>query len=367
MPVDGPVPWPMPEHTAAKHDIYRRYLERWFPILLNGNKAYPSATYVEGFAGPGVYTNGKPGSPIIAIQALVDSVNNPKPLVRFLFIDDDKRCHEMLQTEVKKHFPDRPRAEDKLRVRYVKGTCIEKLEVNLDSMHAWEQPILAVLDSWGNVPIDYKVLKRLAGNVSTEVIATFSPKLFVRFVSKLGPEADAIFGGDPQWREVADHEDGPSKRQHMLDCYRQTLRSAGFKHLLDFELVDRRGEVLYLIFGTNHPLGVDKMKQTLWEVDPVNGVGFRDPRDEQHETLFEVNEPVLAPLGRLLLPQIAAAGTNGVRVNELREFTLHETVFRPQHVIASLVPLRDAGKIEANSTGRLQRSSFVRVSQTSSG
>jgi three-Cys-motif partner protein len=365
MPVDGSVPWPMPEHTAAKHDIYRRYLKRWFPILLNGSKGYPSATYVEGFAGPGVYANGKPGSPIIAIQALVDSVSNPKPLVRFLFIDDDKRCHQMLKTEVMKHFPDRPRAEDKLRVRYVQGTCIEELEVNLDSMQAWEQPILAVLDSWGNVPIDYKVLKRLAGNVSTEVIATFSPKQFVRFVSTLGPEADAVFGGDPRWREVADQEDGPAKRQHMLDCYRQTLRSAGFNHLLDFELVDRRGEVLYLIFGTNHPLGVDKMKQTLWEVDPVNGVGFRDPRDEQHEALFEVNEPVLAPLGRLLLPRIAAAGTEGIRVHELRQFALHETVFRPQHVIESLSPLKDAGKIQARpDKGRLQISSLVRVPPT---
>jgi three-Cys-motif partner protein len=147
----------MPEHTAAKHDIYKRYLERWFPILLNGRNAYPSATYVEGFAGPGVYSDDEPGSPVIAIRALVNSVSNPKPLVKFLFIDDDSRCHEMLQIEVKKHFPDRPRAEDKLRVRYVEGTCIEKLEVNLDSMDAWNQPILAVLDSWGNVPIDYWV------------------------------------------------------------------------------------------------------------------------------------------------------------------------------------------------------------------
>ena len=365
MPVDGPVPWPMPEHTGAKHDIYRRYLQRWFPILLNGSKGYPSATYVEGFAGPGVYTNDEPGSPIIAIQALVDSVSNPKPLVKFLFIDDDKRCHKMLQAQVKKHFPDRPRPEDKLRVRYVEGTCIKELEANLDSMGAWGQPILAVLDSWGNVPIDYNVLGRLARNVSTEVIATFSPKQFVRFVSKLGPEADAVFGGDLRWREVADQEDGPAKRQHMLDCYRRTLRSAGFNHLLDFELVDRRGEVLYLIFGTNHPLGVDKMKQTLWEVDPVNGVGFRDPRDEKHEPLFEVDEPVLAPLGRLLLPQIAAAGAAGVQVHKLRQFALHETVFRPQHVIDALTPLRDVGKIQTHpATGPIKISSLVRVPPT---
>lgn len=363
MPVDGPVPWQIVEHTAAKHDIYRRYLERWFPILLNGVNAYPSATYAEGFAGPGVYENGAPGSPIIAIKALADKVSNPHALVKFLFIDDDPRCVELLKEQIRGNFPERPRAEDKLRAQLVEGTCVEKLEMHLDDLDAWGQPILAVLDSWGTMPIAYPTLKRLARNTATEVIATFGPQSFVRFVSKLGPKADDVFGGDQRWREVEHQPDGEAKRQHMLDCYRRTLRSAGFRHLLDFELVDRRGEVLYLIFGTNHPRGVEKMKDTLWEVDPVNGVGFRDPRDEQHETLFDVNEPLLAPLGRLLLPQIAAAGSAGVSVEQLRNFALHETVFRPQHVIATLEHLRDNGKIEAKAAGPIRRAGAVRVKQ----
>ena len=66
MPVKGEVPWACQAHTAAKHDIYRRYLARWFPILLAGANAYPSVTYAEGFAGPGIYSGGEPGSPVIA-------------------------------------------------------------------------------------------------------------------------------------------------------------------------------------------------------------------------------------------------------------------------------------------------------------
>ncbi|GAA2987471.1 three-Cys-motif partner protein TcmP [Actinokineospora diospyrosa] len=363
MPVDGEVPWQIAEHTAAKHDIYRRYLERWFPILLGGANAFPSATYAEGFAGPGVYKDGEPGSPVIAIKALVDKVANSRPVVKFLFIDDDQRCVAMLQEQILGRFPERPRAPEKLRVRYVKGTCIDQLEANLDDLEAWGQPILAVLDSWGNAPIDYKLLQRLASNVATEVIVTFGSQSFVRFVSKLGPAADAVFGGDQRWREVAHLDDGPAKRQHMLNCYRETLGSAGFKHLLDFELVDRRGEVLYLVFGTNHQRGVEKMKDTLWDVDPVKGVGFRDPRDEQHETLFEVDEPLVAPLGRLLLPRIQAAGPKGIRVHDLRKFALHETVFRQQHVIRALEPLRASGKIETTTDGPIRISSFVRLRQ----
>lgn len=363
MPVKGEVPWAIAEHTAAKHDIYRRYLERWFPILLGGANAYPSAMYAEGFAGPGVYKTGEPGSPVIAIKAFVDKVASPKPLVKFLFIDDDKRCISMLKKQIRARFPKRPRSQDKLWVDIVQGTCADELEKSLDRLHAWGQPILAVLDSWGNAPISYPLLKRLARNPATEVIVTFGPRHFVRFVSELGPKADDVFGGNQRWRDVIDQPDGEAKRQHLLDCYRQTLQSAGFRHLLDFELVDRRGEVLYLIFGTNHPRGVEKMKDTLWDVDPVCGVGFRDPRDEQHETLFDVNEPLLAPLGRLLLPRIAQAGSTGVVVRDLRTFALHETVFRPQHVIQALTPLRETGIIESRPPGRIRNDSYVRIKQ----
>ena len=49
--------------------------------LASGSDAYPSATYAEGFAGPGVYAGGEPGSPIIAMQTLIEKVNE-KPTVR---------------------------------------------------------------------------------------------------------------------------------------------------------------------------------------------------------------------------------------------------------------------------------------------
>jgi hypothetical protein len=127
----------------------------------------------------------------------------------------------------------------------------------------------------------------------------------------------------------------------LLTSYRRTLQTAGFKYLLDFELIDTRGNSLYLVFATNHPRGVGKMKDSLWEVDPVYGVGFRDPRDEEQETLFEFNDPHLAPLTRLLHKRIGEASSTGVRVSVLREFALYEMVFRPQHVIRALEPLRN--------------------------
>lgn len=360
MPVDGPVPWKRADHTGAKHDIYQRYLERWFPILLDGPKPYKSVTYAEGFAGPGVYEDDHPGSPIIAVQALLDKVSNPDAVVKMLFVDDDTRCTKMLREQLKRRFPVRPRAKGKLPTKVKNGTCIDTLEPQLDEMRAWGAPILAVLDSWGNVPVSYRLLQRLARNVSSEVIITLSTQHFIRFVSKLGPKADEVFGGDPDWRRIDTMASAPAKRQHILTCYRRTLSKAGFEFLVDFELIDQRGESLYLIFGSNHRRGLEKMKDSVWEVDRVYGVGFRDPRDEQAETLFEMTDPVLSPLGRLLVNHLKRAPETAVRVETLREFALFETVYRREHVIRTLKDLRDDGLIESDRQG-IYRGSFVRL------
>jgi three-Cys-motif partner protein len=294
----------------------------------------------------------------------LEKVPAGKALTKFIFIDDDPRCIKLLNEQLRLRFPERPRGDGELLVTPFEGKCVDVLGEQLTRHGAWGQPILAVLDSWGNAPISYSLLRRIAHNRASEVIVTFGPQHFVRFVTELGPKADEVFGGDQRWREVRDQPDGEAKRQHLLDCYRRTLQSAGFRHLLDFELVDRRGEVLYLIFATNHPRGVEKMKDTLWEVDPVSGVGFRDPRDEQREALFDVNEPILNPLVRLLLPRIEQAGAGGVRVRELRDFALHETIYRPQHVAPALQPLLDAGTIRSDPPYRVRASGQVWIDRT---
>ena len=108
MPVPGPVLRDRAEHTAAKHDIYERYLRRWFPIILSQD-SWNTATYAEGFAGSGVYSQGEEGSPIIAIRAFVQEVASPAKKATFFFIDDEHRYVEMLSQQLKRAFPERPR------------------------------------------------------------------------------------------------------------------------------------------------------------------------------------------------------------------------------------------------------------------
>ena len=82
--------WKIEEHTKAKHEILKRYLGAWFPILSTYSDRI---IYLDGFAGPGVYEGGEDGSPVIALQTAVNHVLAPRfKEITFFFIEKDNIC-----------------------------------------------------------------------------------------------------------------------------------------------------------------------------------------------------------------------------------------------------------------------------------
>src|SRR5205085_8844993 len=101
-----PTLWPSQPHTRAKHAILQRYLDAWFPILTRQafrlQQQYRTLQsreilFIDGFAGPGEYEMGEPGSPVIALKAALEhSASFPVP-VRMLFIEHRKDRFEHLK------------------------------------------------------------------------------------------------------------------------------------------------------------------------------------------------------------------------------------------------------------------------------
>jgi hypothetical protein len=84
---------------AAKHEILRRYVQAWAPILSQGN--FPHLVFVDGFAGPGRYSKGEEGSPIIAMKAVIDQPRPIKAKVDFHFIELDEKRADHLAAEIR--------------------------------------------------------------------------------------------------------------------------------------------------------------------------------------------------------------------------------------------------------------------------
>jgi len=343
--------------------VYRQYLRKWFPIMVRGFSG--NVTYAEGFSGPGVYTKGEPGSPVIALRALLDdkSLRDKVQHVRLLFVDAEPTCTGMLLEQLPAAVGGIPleRLRDyKIYVDCITGRCEPDLLKLLEAHGAWTHPMLVVLDTWGGA-VSAELLARIAANVSSEVIITIQPQYFSRFADATNlVHGDKVFG-NTEWRDVAS-QPSDDKARWLLQRYRETVRDAGFSHVLDFELVDTRGVALYLVFGTTHDRGLEKMKEAMWEVDEANGMGYRDPRDPYQQTLEIEIEPQTAPLTRLIRDELARRADRSATVHDLRKFALYRTVFKASQVRPVLEQMLEAGDLlRPDGGGYLSLTTVVRL------
>src|SRR5687767_13200746 len=92
--------WAANAHTLAKIAILKAYLKAWLSILGQSKVGQP-VLYVDGFAGPGEYTNHPEGSPIAAMAAardVLDALGSKwrAGKVYCAFIEaDDERCENL--------------------------------------------------------------------------------------------------------------------------------------------------------------------------------------------------------------------------------------------------------------------------------
>jgi three-Cys-motif partner protein len=360
--------WEADPHTLVKHRVYERYLGKWMPIMIQGWKG--DITYAEGFAGPGIYSGGEPGSPVLALRTLVSNptLRTRARDLRFLFVEKNKRRADRLRQELEKE--SRPVALHDLQkygidLAISAGSYDPNLANLLTEHKAWGRPMLVVLDTFGgSVKLD--LVRRIARNPSSEVIITFEPQSFSRFATADNvTHGDTVFG-DPSWREVA-KQPSETKTRWVVSKYRDVLVEAGFPFVLTFELVNTHGHSLFLIFGTTHVRGLQKMKEAMWEVDPITGVQYRDPADPNQELLDIQIEPATAPLRRELLAHLDSLPNKEASVSDLRRFALYRTVYKESQVKPVLDQLAASGRIAGDGpTGSVRLGGSVRLTTSDS-
>jgi three-Cys-motif partner protein len=330
--------WDREPHTEAKHTILKSYLDAWFPILAS-RWSSTGICYVDAFAGPGEYSDGSIGSPIIALGAASRSDVRQHPTdVHLVFVEKDARRCEHLQSLVAART-----VTSRCYVKTKQGPCEDVLEPALDEFAAWDGPMFVNFDGWG-VDTPYSLVARVGQGKAPEVLVTFHSQWFTRFALKTDTEAgDRVFG-DQEWRTVSDLSTPSDKKRFLVDAYRQRLSVAGFPYHLTFELIDEKGHLLFLVFGTGSELGIEKMKDAMWRVDRVSGSKFRDPRDP-NQIAFDLSEsdPDLKLLRQQVLEQIDGGSKS---LAEIQRFTLLETVFKKVHAKTAVGLLESEGKVK---------------------
>jgi three-Cys-motif partner protein len=363
--------WALEPATAAKHRLYQGYFNAWWPILLQParrtGRLNQRVTFLDAFAGPGRYEGGEEGSPLFTLRQLLDHplvhrMRLSPDRVRLVFIEKRRDRYEHLMDELTGQFG--PLGQLPVRVEVRQGEAGRDSERILTELGAWGHPLLAVFDSWGSVNVPLTLVRRIARNYGGEVITTFGPNWFSRREDLNADILDLVFGGREYWVEAAQELRGDEKWRAWLAAYRRALERAGFGFRLQFEVIPRTGQPLYLVYGTRHPKGVEVMKEAMWGVDGSDGMQFRDPRTRNavplgQGTLWsggDVPDPELLTLVNFRLAKGPAT------VESLGSWLLQETSrWRAQDAIKAARYLSTEGLLVSRPEGRLTRSSVVKL------
>jgi three-Cys-motif partner protein len=339
--------WRIEPHTRTKHLILEKYLQAWLPIMAKHNG---SIHFLDGFAGPGSYENGERGSPLIALDTLINHPHFQKPFhqrrVLFTFVEKDHERAVALEAVLEDY-----RLPPWITTNVLEGAFAPVANELLDELDAQGKrlaPTFAFLDPFGFKDIPLSLVARIARNLRCECFITFMYEEINRFLSHpaLGSQYDELFG-TTRWREILDEHDPVTRRDRIADLYRRQLQGkAGFRYVREFQMINKSNRTDYfLYFGTNNLEGLSQMKQAMWKADPGGGEAFSDRTNPDQITLFQP-EPNLLSLRKLLGDHFRTRGW--IPIEAVEQFVLVETSFSEvMHLkIKTLRPMERLPSIE---------------------
>lgn len=323
--------WEAKPHTIAKIVLLRSYLYVWFSII---GRSFPRKDlwYIDGFAGPGEYSNYPSGSPVAAIQAaksaLVETGGSWKGgSIRCWFVEDTKAIFQNLESvlnALERH--------PKVSFQTFSGTFVDGLnELRRHQPNPFQRgdPLFAFIDPFGPKGLSFSAVRELLSLSTCEVLINLDSDGIARILlaGKAANHKELLDGvfGDSQWEsELADVTGLSTKSLNkVVEAYIRRLRKlSGVKYVFSFEMRSSVASINYhLIFATRNRLGLEKMKEQMKQIDKSGGYSFCDSTSGQ-ETLFKFDDPSqYAPkLGKYFQGKT-------VRYSEVDEFALNESPF----------------------------------------
>ncbi len=307
--------WERKAHTEGKHRVLESYLQAWFPIM--GKDVGQRLFFVDGFAGPGEYADGKEGSPALAMRVLSRHPARSKvhANVGFFFIEEDRKRFQHLAGVVAKWNTQLPHSA---QARSIPGSFASSMEelIDREMTHGRQlPPSLVVVDPFGFKGAPLKVIGRVLRNPGCEAYVTFMWEAISRHVKtdEFALHLDEYYG-TKAWRE-ARTLDGSDKKEFLYDLYRRQLKRAGARHVVYFHLFHGNRHKYSIFFGTGHPTGLDRMKKAIWGIAPFGDYSFRS--SERGQTVY-LGVADFEPLRRALQDRFCDKGW--VSIEQLLEF-----------------------------------------------
>jgi three-Cys-motif partner protein len=350
--------WKAEPHTLAKIEILKAYLDAYFPILAQSrSKRGKPFLYVDGFAGPGEYTNSPTGSPIAALLAINSAMAQlgdkwTAGNVTCVFIEPDgARCGH-LRSRVSS-FEGNARLKIEVKERsFEEG--MRELRLELPKPFGCDDPLFVFIDPFGATGVPFQLVAKILSSDCSEVLINLDADGITRIFQAQGnnnreQQLTAVFGDESWLSALQPHESFDTLCRRVLELYKLKLRAiTKVRYVFAFEMRGGNDTLNYhLVFASRNPLGLTKMKEAMKTIDQSGSYSFSDGGIGQ-DVLFRFDEPGdhADALHKSFIGREVGYG-------ELNDFALNETPFiNPKGMLRVL---DDEGTLAVKSTNSRRR------------
>lgn len=259
MPAEDFHQQPFDEGTLTKLSIFELYGREWLPVFLSKERpTFPRVHLFDFFAGPGTDSTGQPGSPLRLLQQLKAYRDLPgwgEVQVTVHFFDDSPEKIVTLENSIEGAGLRVPSVTFDLRPVAFERAFPDCRQILSDNQSAK----LVFIDQFGVDHVTPSVFQQLMGFPTCDFLFFLSSSTLHRF-----RDHPAIT------QKIRRPDDYFHVHRAALDYYRGLL-PAGSKYFLAPFSIKKGSNIYGLIFGSAHPLGIDKFLQVAWQNDSISG------------------------------------------------------------------------------------------------
>jgi len=247
---------PFDEGTKVKLELYREYLREWLPVFIH-TPTVDTLQIFDFFAGPGIDIDGNPGSPVIAcdeIRNVLGKCNERHIKVRMYFneyaADKYKKLLECLNIQ-KQHLTN--------------VIFTTKQNDFHDAFNQWNPLMqgkvanILFLDQNGVDQITKPIFQSIVKIPKTDFLFFISSAMANRF-----KESKDICEHLPIMNDDFDSMNGQNVHRILANAYPRWIPD-DMQYFLGSFSIKKGANVYGLVFGSAHPLGVDKFLRVAWK------------------------------------------------------------------------------------------------------
>jgi len=247
--------------TLNKLDILELYTSEWLPVFLSQVSSRFSEIHLfDFFAGPGQDAEGNPGSPLRTLKMLKIASNQDyaawgKISITAHFFDIDENSTLALQKTIAVGHWEIPGLTIDVQTIAFKDALVKFAPV----LRKQAAAKLLVIDQFGVGEVNADVFQTLVSYPTSDFLFFISSSTLHRFREH------------PAIKLKIERPDDHYHIHRSVREYFKKLIPAGFKYHLGQFAIKKGSNIYGLIFGSGHPLGIDKFLQVAWRKDALNG------------------------------------------------------------------------------------------------